>query len=116
MNTPLAMIISGMIIASCNVKAVLKNLWLWLTVALRLVIVPAVLLGVVVFIDAFFRVETVVLQVIYLLACCPCASITSAFAVRFGYNEDVGACSVVFSTVLSIATLPLCALIISLVL
>jgi len=115
MNTPLAMIITGMIIASSNIKATLKNVWLWLTVCLRLVIIPAVSLGVIVLINTFCQIETVVLQVVYLLACCPCASITSAFAVRFGYNEDVGACSVVFSTILSIITLPLCALIISLV-
>ena len=54
-------------------------------------------------------------QVIVLLECCPAAAITSVFAVQFGHDEHFAAGSVVLTTLLSIITLPLCALIITMV-
>lgn len=39
MNTPLSMIITGMIIASSKIKPVLKNKYLWLTVITRIIII-----------------------------------------------------------------------------
>ena len=41
---------------------------------------------------------------------CPCAAITSVFAVQFGYDEDLAAGSVVITTFISIVVLPLCAM------
>lgn len=54
-------------------------------------------------------------QVVTLLECCPAAAITSVFAVQFGHDEHFAAGSVVLTTLLSIVTLPLCALIITMV-
>ncbi|MFR3971157.1 MAG: AEC family transporter [Faecalibacterium prausnitzii] len=54
-------------------------------------------------------------QVVALLECCPAAAITSVFAVQFGHDEHFAAGSVVLTTLLSIITLPLCALIITMV-
>ena len=48
-------------------------------------------------------------------SCCPAAAITSVFAVQFGHDEHFAAGSVVLTTLLSIVTLPLCALIITMV-
>lgn len=41
---------------------------------------------------------------------CPCAAITSVFAVQFGYDEDLAAGSVVITTFIGIVVLPLCAM------
>ena len=45
-----------------------------------------------------------------LLEACPCAAITSVFAVQFGYDEDLAAGSVVITTFIRIVVLPLCAM------
>ena len=45
-----------------------------------------------------------------LLEACPCAAITSVFAVQFGYDEDLAAGSVVITTFISIVVLPFCAM------
>lgn len=51
-----------------------------------------------------------VAEVVLLLEACPCAAITSVFAVQFGYDEDLAAGSVVITTFISIVVLPLCAM------
>ncbi|MBS6978445.1 MAG: AEC family transporter [Faecalibacterium prausnitzii] len=94
-NTPLSMLITGMLIAAGDVRS----------------IVPAATL-------ALFGVlgfHGTAAQVVTLLECCPAAAITSVFAVQFGHDEHFAAGSVVLTTLLSIVTLPLCALIITMV-
>lgn len=49
-------------------------------------------------------------EVVLLLEACPCAAITSVFAVQFGYDEDLAAGSVVITAFISIVVLPLCAM------
>ena len=58
-------------------------------------------------------VKGVVADIVLLLEACPCAAITSVFAVQFGYDEDVAAGSVVITTFLSIITLPIFAYLIT---
>ena len=45
-----------------------------------------------------------------LLEACPCAAITSVFAVQFGYDEVLAAGSFVITHFISIVALPLCAM------
>lgn len=112
MNTPLSMIITGMIIASSNIKGVLKNKFLWIETTVRLVIIPLVCLLVVLLLKKM-GIETEVLQIVFILEACPVAAITSIFAIKFNYNEDLASTCVVLTTLLSIVTLPLFTLLIS---
>ena len=48
-----------------------------------------------------------------ILEACPCAAITTMFAIKFRHSETLAAGSVVISTLLSIVTLPLYALVLS---
>ena len=96
MNTPLSMLITGMLIASGDLHRTLIPV---------LTIAAFAALG-------LFRYGMVT-QVIVLLECCPAASITSVFAVQFHHDEQFAAGSVVLTTLLSILFLPLCALIIT---
>jgi predicted permease len=59
---------------------------------------------------ALLGVHGIVAQVTLLLEACPCAAITSVFAVQFHYDEDFAAGAVVISTFLSILTLPVFAM------
>lgn len=112
MNTPLSMIITGMIIASSNVFSVLKNKYLWFSCLIRLIIVPLITLPVL-YLLSLAGIDSDVLKIVFVLSACPCAAITSVFAIKFNYNEDLASTTVVVTTILSIITLPLFTLLIS---
>ena len=108
-NTPLAMIITGMIIVTSDLKKMAGNPMIWYVTLIRMVLVPAICFVV-------FRVigaGSMVAEVVLLLEACPCAAITSVFAVQYGYHEDLAAGTVVVSTLLSIVTLPVCAMLLT---
>ncbi|MCR4818834.1 MAG: AEC family transporter [Fretibacterium sp.] len=109
MNTPISMMITGMLLAEGNVSGILRDALLWRTVTIRLLIIPAVCVAV------FFAlgVRDTVAQVTLLQEACPCAAITSVFAVQFHYDEGFAGALVIVSTLLSIVTLPVCALLLT---
>ena len=110
-NTPLSMLITGMLIAAGDVRSIVTDKHIWKLAAVRMALIPAVCL--VVF--GLVGFHGMAAQVVALLECCPAAAITSVFAVQFGHDEHYAAGSVVLTTLLSIVTLPLCALIITMV-
>lgn len=109
MNTPLSMLITGMLIAAGDLKSIVCDRHIWKLAALRMVLIPAVCVAV----FALLGFHGMSAQVVLLLECCPAAAITSVFAVQFGHEEHFAAGSVVLTTLLSIVTLPLCALILT---
>lgn len=111
MNTPMAMFITGMIIAESNLGKIIRNVQFSDMILLRLILIPLVCFGI--YLAAGFTGMQA--QVVFLLEACPCAAITSVFAVQFGYNEEMAAGSVVVTTLLSIITLPLWAGMISMI-
>ena len=111
MNTPLSMIVTGMIIGSSNVVSVLKNKYVWINVVLRLLFIPIVCLGVT-YLLSLLPISKDVLKIAFILMATPSAAITSIFAIKFNYNEDVSAGVVIISTILSIITLPIFTLVI----
>ena len=106
MNTPLSMLVTGMIIGSSNIFSVMKNKYVWLNVSFRLLLIPLVCLGVT-YLLSFLPISKDVLKIAFILMATPSAAITSIFAIKFNYNEDVAAGVVIISTILSIITLPL---------
>lgn len=109
MNTPLSMFITGMIIAETNLSRFLKDLRIIVVLLLRMFVIPLISLG----LFLLLGVHGMAAQVVLLLEACPCAAITSVFAVQLGYDEGLAAGAVVLSTFLSILTLPLCAMLLS---
>jgi len=108
MNTPLSMLITGMLIAAGDLKSIVCDLHVWKLAAVRMLLIPAVCLGVFSLLGLIHVGMSA--QVVLLLECCPAAAITSVFAVQFGHDERFAAGSVVLTTLLSILTLPLRAL------
>lgn len=106
MNTPLSMFITGMMIAESDLKGLLSRKDLMPAVLIRLVLIPAACFV----LYRLLGLRGMAAQVVLLLEACPCAVITSVFAIRFGGDEELAAGTVVASTLLSIITLPLCAL------
>ena len=109
MNTPLSMMITGMLIAAGSVKSIVTDVHIWKLAAVRMVLIPAVCLA----LFSLLGFHGTAAQVVVLLECCPAAAITSVFAVQFGHDESFAAGSVVLTTLLSIVVLPLCALVIT---
>ena len=109
MNTPVSMMMTGILVAGSDLKGLVRNGRLWQTIAARLLIIPAVCIAV--FMALGIRGQ--VAQVVLLLEACPCAAITSVFAVRYRHGEDFAGALVVISTLLSIVTLPVVALLIT---
>ena len=109
MNTPISMMITGMLLAESNVLGLLRDTLLWRTAAVRLLIIPTVCVA------AFFALglHDMAVNVTLLQEACPCAAITSVFAVRFRHDEGFAGGLVVLSTLLSIITLPICALLLT---
>ena len=113
MNTPLSMFLIGMLMTKLNLKKVFSNLYMWLTIFIKLIICPFITLGILCLFKTFISLDSLMLQVIFVLMACPCVSITSVFAIQFGYDEDIAISSIVISTLLSMITLPLFTLFIS---
>ena len=111
MNTPLSMLITGMMLAADDLRSIVCDAHIWKLAAVRMLLIPAVCLAV----FGLVGFHGMAAQVVLLLECCPAAAITSVFAVQFGHDEHYAAGSVVLTTLLSIVVLPLCALVITLV-
>lgn len=112
MNTPLSMIITGATIASGNLPKLLRNPNLFRTLGVRMLLIPAVTLGLFALLGLHGTVPTVVL----LLEACPTAAMTTMLAIQYKQDEELAAGAVVFSTLSSIVILPLYALVLTAVL
>ena len=110
-NTPLSMLITGMLIAAGDLRSIVTDRHIWKLASVRMLLIPAVCLAV----FGLLGFHGTAAQVVVLLECCPAAAITSVFAVQFGHDEHFAAGSVVLTTLLSILILPLCALFITVV-
>lgn len=111
MNTPLAMIVTGMIIAGSQFKSIFCNKNIWMIIGIRMFLVPLACLG----LFSVIGVSGMAAQVVLLLEACPTAAITSVFAVQFDYDQDLAAGAVVLTTFLSIIVLPLCAMVLTVI-
>lgn len=105
MNTPLAMIVSGSTIAKAGLKAAFTNKRVYLYQAIRLLVLPAVLVGL--FIPALFAgVQPMVISVIVIASSAPTASLTIMFAHKYERNAEYASSCFALSTIFSMATMP----------
>lgn len=106
MNTPISMMIIGMIIAGSNLKYIVTNKYIWFTIAARMILIPAISVALLYLLGARGMLASVVL----IQAACPTAAITSVFAIQHKHDENLAAGAVVLTTLFSIVTLPLLAM------
>ncbi len=109
-TTPISMIIIGVMIAESRVKSILANKEIWLTVAVRLVLIPALTFG----LYYLFGIGGMVGHVILIQAASPTAATTSVLATQFNHDEAIGAGTVVITTICSILTLTVFAMLLNL--
>ncbi len=109
MNTPMAMFITGMLLAGGGFASALRDSRLWRVVATKLLLCPAIVLALCLLTGTTGLVGAVVV----LLIACPTASNVSLFSVKYQYDESLGASTVVVTTLLCMITLPVFAGILS---
>lgn len=110
LNTPLAMLISGMTIARSDLKAAMKKKGIYLAGFLKLIAGPLILM----FIMIPFNIDSVVKNTILISAACPTATSTIMFAARYGKNSVYASEIFAVSTIASAVTMPLILMIASL--
>ena len=110
LNTPISMMITGMILAGSDLSKVIRDRAVTTVIGIRLFLIPAVCLLIYGILHISFGMAS---EVVLLLEACPCAAISTVFAVQFHYDEEKVAGAVILSTLLSILTLPITAYIIT---
>ncbi len=107
LNTPLAMIVTGIYLARTNIKDALKNVRIFIVSAIRLLVVPAVMLVVFAFIGAENDVFTSLFIANMIATACPTASSTLMMSRMFEKNAEYASMIITISTLFSILTIPL---------
>ena len=107
LNTPLAMIVIGAQMARADILNVFRKPRLYLTAAVKLAAVPAVTAVVL----WFLPLEPMAYCACVVLSACPTAGTTAMFAQMFKRDVETAAQMVTLSTLLSILTLPVFAVI-----
>ncbi len=102
MNTPLAMIAAGATIVQTNIVKALKKPGLYYVSLIKLIIVPAVVIGML----SFLPVDNVVIGTVILASACPAAATGTLFAIRYKKDSFYAAELFAVTTLLSIITLP----------
>ena len=91
------------------IKNMFNNKLVYFAIIVRMFIIPVVCIA----IFKIFNISGMAADVVIILEACPCAAITTMFSIEFGHDENLASGSVVFTTLLSIITLPLYALILT---
>lgn len=104
MSTPLCMLIMGMRLGTIKkAKSLLLPPSQYVFIAIKLVAFP--LLGFLAV--AFLPIDAVVKSTLFVIFCCPIASVVQTFSEMLGEGQETAANAVVLSTIFSIVTIPL---------
>ncbi len=103
MNTPLAMIIAGVSVAQTDLLQMLRNKKLYLVAFLKLLLMPALVLISLM----LLHTGSVAACAILIAAACPAATTCTAFSLRFQKNYRYASEMYAFTTLCSLATIPL---------
>jgi len=109
MNTPLAMIIIGVLLGNCDIKAAIKDFSAYKVLLLRLIATPLVLILLCWVISQFVsfpHMKEIMLAIIIATAC-PCGASGVSLAAKYGGDSERGAKLLSMSTLASLITLPL---------
>lgn len=112
---PLSMFVVGYHMAENRISGLLKGGRMWLSIAVRHILAPMLAFGVLYLFKLtgiFYNYEVAV--TVLLCSAAPCATITSIFAEKFDLDRETAGRMVPVSTILSMATMPLAALLLKL--
>ena len=102
MNTPVAMLVAGVALAQSDLKKALQNPRLYLVAAIKLVLLPLILL----LVFAWMPVSSDVLCINLIAAACPTAATCTMFSLRYGRDYHYASEIYAFTTIMSMLTIP----------
>lgn len=102
MSTPISMIIMGMRLATMELRGLFTDLRVYLTVAVKQIVMPLIAFGLV----YFLPISSDVKQTFFIICACPVASVVLNFAEIVGEGQREAAKMLLLGTLLSIVTLP----------
>ncbi|MBO4406492.1 MAG: AEC family transporter, partial [Clostridia bacterium] len=100
---PLTMLITGSILAEYPIKNMLSEIKVKLLLVLKMLLLPVLAL----LLAKLFFGDPVIVGLITLTFAMPCGSMCAMLSKEYGVNADTASSGVVFSTVLSLVTIPL---------
>ena len=103
LNLPLPMLMVGYYLGKADILAAFKDGWSYFCMAVRLVLYPLALLGIL----YLCGVRGNVLTVLVIGASAPVGATTTIFSAKFGRDTDLSVRLVSLSTILSMITMPL---------
>lgn len=102
-NTPMAMIVSGVTMADTDILKLVKNLRVYLICILRLLVIPIAVVGVL----SVFNIDSKVMLTIIAASAAPPAAMCTLHCIRYGKNSVYSSEIFTAGTIFSIVTLPL---------
>ena len=104
LNTPIAMLVSGVYLAKANIKEMFSKFEFYKISLIRIIFIPAISCLLLCMVpDKFAQVR----MVLFLAAACPVGSNVAVYAQLHGKNYIYAVQTVVLSTILSMITIPL---------
>lgn len=103
MNTALAMLIAGISVAQTDLRKMIRNLRIYYTTALKLLVMPAIILALL----AALPLQPEVAMTTLIAASCPVAATGTAFALKFHKNYQYASELYSFTTLFSLVTIPI---------
>lgn len=103
LNTPLPMLVIGFYLAQSNLKKAFTDIWAYVAMALRLIILPAATL----FVLLMCNIRGIMLVSLVISVSSPVAAVTTMMSVKYNRDTELSVAIVSASTVLSFVTMPL---------
>ena len=103
MATPISMLIMGMRLATMDFKQMFTTKQIYISLVLKQIVMPLIAFAMIVFLP----VDGGLKAVLYIICCCPVASVVLNFSEILGEGQKEAAATVLLSTILSIVTLPI---------
>lgn len=101
-NTPVSMMLVGMMLAEVKPKGLIDKTMVFYT-AIRLLVIPAVVFG----ITAFLPIDSMLRGITVIMAGMPAPITTALLSAKYGGDEKYATGMIFLSTILSLITLPL---------
>ena len=103
MNTPLAMLVAGSLLAGSSLLDMLKDWRCLRTSLIAMALIPAIIIPLI----RILPVDLMIRVVLSIAAACPIGKTTNLFALRFDKNVEYAARVYSVTTVMSVVTIPL---------
>jgi len=110
MVAPATMLVIGARLADIDFKGIFKDKYMYPFVALRLLILPAIVFVLLKVLNIFSLIDTTSMSILLILSSTPAAAITSIFAEVYGGDFHYAGKLVALTTLLSVLTIPTVAL------